>query len=61
MSAELQLLDLSPTKRTNPLDESVGEEPVAVLAVELVHAVLSGHTRLVQVPEDLLGYLNQRR
>jgi hypothetical protein len=29
--------------------------------VELVNAVLGGHAGLVQVPEDILCYLNHRR
>jgi hypothetical protein len=57
----MSLEKLSPAERTNPLDESVSQEPVAVLAVELVNAVLGGHAGLVQVPEDILCYLDHRR
>ena len=49
-----------PAERADALDESVSQEPVAVVAVELVYTVLTGHARPVQVPEDLLRYLNQQ-
>ncbi len=52
---------ISPAKWANALHKSVGEKSVAVLAVKLIHTVLRGHARLVQIPEYLLGYLYRRQ
>ena len=43
--------------RGTHLHEFVSNEPLAVGAVQMVHAVLLGVALLVQGPEDVLGYL----
>ena len=48
---------LLPTQGALTLHEPVSYDPLAVGAVQLVHAVLLGVALLVQGLEDVLGYL----